>query len=274
MTISVASYIQCCYTFILGLVTIYILTEPIIPKEFKEYTQIKEISARSYLTKYLMVAYFLPEFSWDMVGYDMKDRSSIFKAFYYLGRVLSCSIASISCIDFIHKTTSSDLILLGIVKFILLLSFAGLIYNAYYLTKARATRTIVYRVSDPCSRLILFDGCFQFLLAIGLICFTSDLSSLFSTSVKVGRIDLLLTRLIAGSSLGLSIFNFASVGLSEEEANIFIRARKWQYTMTCAFMFAMNYFGWFSPVHTVVIALYICQLVHIMLPAANAEISE
>ena len=63
-------------------------------------------------------------------------------------------------------------------------------------------------------------------IQIGLLFFMGDLPSLFASATKVGRLDLLLSRLAAGSSLGLSIFNFASVGLPEDEANILITYEK------------------------------------------------
>ncbi|CAG5099061.1 Oidioi.mRNA.OKI2018_I69.XSR.g16214.t1.cds [Oikopleura dioica] len=253
------------------LAAIYITAEPWIPDDFK---LLSVVSDRSNLTKYLFVLYFLPELSWDWVGYELSDRSDIYKAFFYLSRLLSCAIGAISSLDFLHKITSKNIPIISSVQVVAILSTIGVIYFALKLTNARAGRAVVNRVSDPSSRLILFDGCFQFLFAIGLLFFTGDLPSLFAATNKVGRLDLLLSRLVAGSSLGLSIFNFASVGLPEDEANILITARKVQYTFTCAFMFAMSAANWFSPLHTAIVALYICQLVHILLPAANAEIAD
>jgi len=256
---------------ILLFVAIYIGLEPWISDELK---LLSVVSERSHLSKYLFVLYFLPELSWDWTGNEINDRSDIYKAFFYLSRLLSCAVGAISSLDFLHKITIKNTVIISSVQIVAILAVIGCIYFAMKLTSARAGRAVVYRVSDPSSRLILFDGCFQFLFAIGLLFFMGDLPSLFASTTKVGRLDLLLSRLAAGSSLGLSIFNFASVGLPEDEANILITARKVQYTVTCTFMFAMSAAQWFSPVHTAIVALYICQLVHVLLPSANSEISE
>ena len=180
------------YTFVLMLTAIYITAEPWIPDDFK---LLSVVSDRSNLTKYLFVLYFLPELSWDWVGYEISDRSDIYKgnqlpidapfysfsAFFYLSRLLSCAIGAISSLDFLHKITSKNIAIISSVQVVAILSAIGVIYFALKLTNAStyhsilifiliflsgAGRAVVYRVSDPSSRLILFDGCFQFLFAV------------------------------------------------------------------------------------------------------------
>jgi hypothetical protein len=115
---------------------------------------------------------------------------SMFSAFFYLSRLLSCAVGAISSLDFLHKITTKNAVIISSVQLVAILSVAGCIYFAMKLTSASmlflidnfsfylltgAGRAVVYRVSDPSSRLILFDGCFQFLFAVKLLIFASKL---------------------------------------------------------------------------------------------------
>ena len=114
----------------------------------------------------------------------------MFSAFFYLSRLLSCAVGAISSLDFLHKITTKNAVIISSVQLVAILSVAGCIYFAMKLTSASmlffidnfsfcfltgAGRAVVYRVSDPSSRLILFDGCFQFLFAVKLLIFASKL---------------------------------------------------------------------------------------------------
>jgi len=118
----------------------------------------------------------------------------MFSAFFYLSRLLSCAVGAISSLDFLHKITSKNVVIISSVQIVAYLSVTGCIYFAMKLTSASmyhfidcclcalltgAGRAVVYRVSDPSSRLILFDGCFQFLFAVKLSKFTSKLLGYF-----------------------------------------------------------------------------------------------
>ena len=130
------------------LAAIYITAEPWIPDNFK---LLSVVSDRSNLTKYLFVLYFLPELSWDWVGYELSDRSDIYKgrklptnssfsysslAFFYLSRLLSCAIGAISSLDFLHKITSKNIPIISSVQVVAILSTIGVIYFALKLTNA------------------------------------------------------------------------------------------------------------------------------------------
>ena len=114
----------------------------------------------------------------------------MFSAFFYLSRLLSCAVGAISSLDFLHKITIKNAVVISSVQIVAMLSVTGCIYFALKLTSASmlflidifsfckltgAGRAVVYRVSDPSSRLILFDGCFQFLFAVKLSKFASKL---------------------------------------------------------------------------------------------------
>ena len=123
----------------------------------------------------------------------------MFSAFFYLSRLLSCAVGAISSLDFLHKITTKNAVIISSVQLVAILSVAGCIYFAMKLTSASmlflidnfsfslfagAGRAVVYRVSDPSSRLILFDGCFQFLFAVKL---SKLLDSLGNLSTKNKR---------------------------------------------------------------------------------------
>ena len=69
----------------------------------------------------------------------------------------------------------------------------------------------------------LYDHERTIFISIILLTYPTSVPTLFSVAAKMSRTDLLLARIFAGTNLGLSMINFAGLGLSDENANSFLR---------------------------------------------------
>ena len=122
-----------------------------------------------------------------------------------------------------------------------------------------------------------------------------------SKAYKIKNIDLLMIRVFASLSIGLALMNFATLGLSEDDATKFLRyiiytvynilyipyslylvrlwnrlwkyifsVRKLQYVNIMTIFLILHYFDYFSPIHTFVVFGTILQFVFILLPKVKS----
>ena len=79
------------------------------------------------------------------------------------------------------------------------------------------------RCGDPLSQTLLLDGLLQLFVSISLLTYPGCLPGLFSSAAKVSRFDQFAIRVFAGTNFGLSMINFSSLGLPDEDAASFLR---------------------------------------------------
>ena len=88
-----------------------------------------------------------------------------------------------------------------------------------------ASRKVSLRCGDPLSQTLLLDGLLQLFVSISLLTYPHCIPTLFAKLVKLKEFDLLLIRVFAASNLGLSMINFATLGLPDEDAAAFLRCQ-------------------------------------------------
>jgi len=79
-----------------------------------------------------------------------------------------------------------------------------------------------------------------------------------------------MIRVFASLSIGLALMNFATLGLSEDDATKFLSVRKLQYVNIMTIFLILHYFDYFSPIHTFVVFGTILQFVFILLPKVTS----
>jgi len=259
----------CKYILALGGLTVSAL---IIAGEFIELSpELKPISSLSKLSKYFLCLIAAFNCAWLHLGNYFAGQNTPAGAFHSLSRVISLSVGFSACLDFLQKTKSTDQNQIIAIKFVAFVMFISLACSVRMLLSLKVARQVQLKCGDPISQTLLINGLIEFIVAISLLTYPSSVPSIMASAYKIKNIDLLMIRVFASLSIGLALMNFATLGLSEDDATKFLSVRKLQYVNIMTIFLILHYFDYFSPIHTFVVFGTILQFVFILLPKVKEE---
>lgn len=243
----------------------------ILAGEFVDLPYIK-LPKFSKFSNYFLCLLATTHFAWANLGRTFSGRNSPAGAFYALCRTISLAVCFSACLDHLSKAKVIDTNLTLGIKVLAGIMFISMVASIRSIVSLKISRQVVLKCGDPTSQTLILNGLIQFIIALALLTYPMSVSSIMSTEYKIKTFDLLVLRSFAALDLGLSMMNFAAVGLSDEDAAAFLNVRKVQYVMMLTLFVLMQYLNYFAAVHTFVILCVIIQFVYILLPKVKEEL--
>jgi len=212
------------------------------------------------------------QIAWCQLGKGFSGRNSPAGAFYALCRTISLALCFSACLDHLSKAKVIDVNLTLGIKIIAGLTFISMVVSIRSLVTLKISRQVVLKCGDPTSQTLLLNGLIQFIIAMSLLTYPMSVSAIMKDAYKLKTFDLLALRCFGALDLGLSMMNFAAVGLADADAGAFLNVRKVQYALMMSSFVVMQYLDYFSSMHALIMFGVIIQFVYILLPKVKEEL--